>query len=96
MLAGEGGPLVAQHRHDDLECLLELLEPVGEGAELEAERVVLELEPAGPDAELGPASRDDVERGEGLGQERRVPVGVAGHQRQPAELVSRASAASSV
>ena len=55
-LAVEGGSLASEHAGDDLQGLLELLEPVGEGAELEAERVVLELEPAGADAELGAAA----------------------------------------
>ncbi len=78
--AVEARALVAEHRQDDLQRLLQLLEPVGEGAELEAERVVLELEPPGADAELGPTVRDDVERGDDLGQQRRVAVRVAGDE----------------
>ncbi len=41
---------------------------------------MLEFEPAGPDAEDRPAGADDVEGGDGLGQQRGVPVGVAGDQ----------------
>ena len=93
VLAVERRPLVAQHREDDLQRLLELLEPVGERAELEAERVVLELEPAGADAELRPPAGHDVERGDDLGQQRRVAVRVAGDERaEPHVRSSRAPA----
>ena len=60
-VAGEGHPLAAQHRDDDLQGLLELLEAIGERAELDAEGIVLELEPPGSDAQLGAAAGDDVE-----------------------------------
>jgi hypothetical protein len=80
-LAVERRALAAQHRDDDLQRLVEPLEPVGEGAELEAELLVLQLEPAGADAQHGPAAADHVEGGDGLGQHRRVAVGVAGDQR---------------
>ena len=80
MLPSERGLLAAQHRPDDLERLLELLEAIGEGAELVAERGVLELEPAGADAERRTATRHVVECGDGLRQQRRVAVGVAGHE----------------
>jgi hypothetical protein len=52
-LAVERGALAVEHADDDLEGLFQLLEAVGEGAELEAERLVLQLEPAGADAQLG-------------------------------------------
>jgi hypothetical protein len=52
VLAVQRGPLAAQHRQDDLQRLLELLEPLGERAERDAVGVVLELEPARADAEL--------------------------------------------
>ena len=87
VLAVEAHLLVAQHRYDDLQRLLELLEPVGEGAELVAEGVVLEFEPARSDAERRPATRDVVERRDGLREQRRVTVGVAGHQRREPDLL---------
>ena len=80
VLAGERRPLAREHRQDDLQRLAELVEAVGEGAEVVAERVVLELEPAGADAEDRAALADHVERGDRLGQQRRVAVGVAGDQ----------------
>ncbi len=81
VLAVERRPFVAQHREDDLQRLLELLEAIGEGAELEAERVVLELEPSCADAELGSAVRHDVERGQDLREQRGVAVRVARDER---------------
>jgi hypothetical protein len=42
---------------------------------------VFQLEPAGADGQLGTAAGDDVEGGHRLGQQRRVPVRVAGDQR---------------
>ena len=56
-LPRERRPLTLEHRQDDLQRLVEPLEPVGEGAELETELVVLELEPAGADAEHAPGRR---------------------------------------
>ena len=55
-LAVEGGGVVHEHALRDLEALLELLEAVGERAELEAVLVVLLLEPAGADAPDGSAA----------------------------------------
>lgn len=80
-LAVQAGALAAEHRGDDLQRLLEPLEPVGERAELEAERLVLELVPARADAELRAADRDDVEGGDDLRKQGRIAVGVAGDQR---------------
>ena len=82
-----GRSLPGQHPLDDLQRLLQPLEAVGESAELEAEAVVLELEPAGTDAELGTPAGDMVEGGELLGQQSRVPVGVAGDQGRQAHTV---------
>jgi len=48
VLAVERNPFAAQHRDDDLQRLLELLEAIGERAELDAERLVLELEQPAP------------------------------------------------
>ena len=80
VLAVHGRPLALDHREDDLQRLVELVEPVGERAELVAELIVLELEPAGADAQDRAARADHVERGDRLGQQRRVAVGVAGDQ----------------
>jgi hypothetical protein len=80
VLAGEGWPVALQHRQDDLQGLVELVEPLGEGAELEAERVVFEFEPARPDPEDRAALAHHVEGGDGLRQDRRVAVAVAGDQ----------------
>ena len=54
-VSGESRPLALDHRQDDLQRLVEPIEPVGEGAELEAELIVFELEPAGADAQNRPA-----------------------------------------
>ncbi len=82
--AGERHALAPQQRDDDLERFFELLEAISERAELEPERVVLELEPAGADAERGPTARHVVECRDRLGQQAGVAIGVAGHQgRQP-------------
>ena len=78
---------------DDLQRLLELLEPVGERLELEAERVVLELEPAGADAELRAPAGHDVERGDDLREQRRVAVRVAGDERAEADVLGLAAPA---
>ncbi len=80
-LAGEGRPLPAEHRDHDLQRLLELLEAIGERSELDAERCVFPFVPPGADPELGAAVGDDVERRHGLGQHRRMAVGVARDQR---------------
>ena len=74
------GRAAGEHPSNDLQSLLQFGEAFGEGAELEAEAVVLELEPAGADAELRPAARDVVERRHFLGQQGRVAVGVARDQ----------------
>jgi hypothetical protein len=80
-LALDGGPPAAEHRLDDRQRLLEPVETVGERAELEAELPVLELEPPGADAEHRPPTADDVERGDGLREQRRVAVRVSRDQR---------------
>lgn len=79
VLAGEGRLVVAvRHRQDDLESLVQLVEPIGEGAELEAELLVLEFVLSGADAKDGVALTDSVERRNGLGQQGGIAVGVAG------------------
>ncbi len=78
--AGERRALALDHRHDDLERLVELVEPVGERAELVSELVVLELEPARSETQDGAALAHHVERGDRLGQQRGIAIGVAGDQ----------------
>ena len=90
VLAIETRAFVAQHADDDLQRLFEFLEPVGEGPELEAERLMLELEPACTDAELGATAGRNVERGDDLREQGRVAVGVAGHQRTEAHVLGLA------
>ena len=89
-LAGERGPFAVGHRDDDLKRLLELLESLGERVEFEAELLVFELEPAGADAEDRPAAADHVQRRDGLGEQRRVAVGIAGDQRRQLDVLGRA------
>ena len=80
VLAVHRRALAGDHRQDDLQRLLELVETLGERAELETELVVLEFEPAGADTEDGPPLTDHVQRGDRLGQQGGVAVGVAGDQ----------------
>ena len=74
------GAAACKHPSNYLERLLQFGEAVTERPELEAQAVVLELEPAGADAELGPATRNVVERCHLLGQQGGVAVGVARDQ----------------
>ena len=48
---------------------------------VDAESLVFHVVPGSPDAEDGPALGDDVQRGDDLGQDPRVPVGHPGDQR---------------
>ena len=70
------------HEHDRL---VEPVEPLARAAEeLDAEAVVLALEPGAADAEHGPAARDVVERRGELGGQPRVAERVrADHQPEP-------------
>ena len=72
--------VVAQHRGDDLQGLVELLEAFGEGAEVEAELLVFELKPAGAEGEDTAPAADDIESRGGLGEQGRVAITVAGHR----------------
>jgi hypothetical protein len=80
-LAREARILAPQHRPDDLQRFLKPLETVRERAEFDTEAVVLPLVPARSDAQHRAPAGDDVQRGHGLRQDRRVPVGVTGDQR---------------
>ena len=79
--AREAGLLAAQHRQDDLQGLLQLLEAIGERSELDAKGVMLQLEPTGTNAQLGAAARHDVESRHRLRQDCWVPVCVARDKR---------------
>ena len=80
-----GAVVVAPHLMADLQRLLEALEALGHRGERHAVGEVLPLVPRGPDAELGPALGHDVERGDDVGQEPRVPVGDARHHQAQAD-----------
>ena len=94
-MAVEARSFAAELPSDDLQGLFQFGEAVSERPELKAEAVVLELEPAGADAELRPASRDVVERCHFLGQQGGVAVGVARDQSgsSPSRWVCWANAA---
>ena len=68
--------LVAEHWPDDLQRFLQLLESVGECAELAAERVVLEFEPASSDSQRCTPTGYVIESGDRLRKQRGVTVGV--------------------
>ena len=61
------------------ESLLEPVESLGQGGEVEAQAVVFRFEPGRADAEYGPAAGQDVERGHLFGQESGIAVGHPGH-----------------
>ena len=82
-----GAALTRPHRVGDLERLLEQLEPLAERREREAEAPRLVLVPGGPDAEPGPAAREDVERGRRLDPQAR---GTGSGRRRPSARVGRA------
>ena len=79
VLAVEGDDLVAEHGPADLHRLLEPVEALAGGGELDPETLVLDVVPGRPDPEHGPPRADDVEGGDDLGQQRRVAVGDPGH-----------------
>ena len=89
VLAGEAHPLAFDHRQDDLQCLIEFGESFGERAELEAELIVLEFEPAGTDAQHGPPLTDHIQGGDDFRQQRRIAIGVAGDQGAEQYVLSR-------
>ena len=66
--------VVAPHLSTDLQGLLESLEALTQRGERNAQPVVLPLVPGCANAEHGATFRQDVERGDDLGQETGVPV----------------------
>ena len=77
---GGGLPLPSRGL-DARQRLAQVAQAVGRVAELVAELVVVALEPAGADAEDQPAARDVVDGAGHVGQQLRVAVAVAGHER---------------
>ena len=76
-----GDGLAIEQPPDQSDRFVEPVEPFTEaGAEVEAERVVLALEPAPAEAEDEPSARQVVERRRGLGGQARVAERVGGHQ----------------
>src|SRR5262249_55483088 len=73
----EGRLLLREQALQDLQRLLERLETPRDGHEVEAEGLVLELEPARPDAEVQAAAAHLVDGRRHLSEDARVPVGVA-------------------
>ena len=78
---GEGRAVLGEHRPDDRQRLVEAVHPLADRRELVAVADVLLLVPGRPEPEDRPTAGDDVERRRRLGQERRVAVGHAGHER---------------
>ena len=85
----EGRHGVGEQARDDLERLVEAVEPLLERGEVDAVGVALLLVPPRAETELEPTAGDDVERGGHVRQHRRVAVGVAGHQHADADPVRR-------
>ena len=87
VVAGEVGDRVVEERADDLDALVEAIEPLGERAELDAVGVRLHHVPAGTHAELEPTTRDDVERGGHVRRHGWMPVVHPVHHRPEAETL---------
>ena len=79
-VALEGAVVVGEHPVRELEGVLEEGEPLAGRGVGDAEAAVLLLVPRRPDAEPGPAAREDVERRHGLEQEAGVAVGHPRHE----------------
>src|SRR5439155_1108123 len=77
--AVERGARLGQHATDDLEGLLEGLQPAGDGLEVDAEVTVLALEPSGAEAQVEAAPAHVVQGRRHLGGDARMAVGVAAH-----------------
>ena len=76
---------LGQQRPDDGQRLLEAVESLGDGAQLDPVGRALRLEPAGTDAELEAPARRDVDRDRHVGQHRRVAIRDAGHHHATTE-----------
>ena len=76
--------LLGEHGPADLQRLLQSVQPLAAGREVEAQPLVLDVVPGRADAEDGPPAADDVERRHDLGQVGGVAVGDAGdHGAEP-------------
>ena len=79
--AARRGRTAGEHRADQLDRLVQPVEPLAHAAaEVDAEGGVLRLEPGGAQAQHGPAVREVVERGDHLRHERRVAERVGAHE----------------
>jgi hypothetical protein len=81
--------LLRQHPADDLQRLLERLEPSRHRLEVDAVGAVFELEPAGADAEVEAAAADVIEGARRLRGDRRMPVRVPEHEMSDAGALRR-------
>jgi hypothetical protein len=79
-LARKARALTVNHRDDDLQRLFKLRESLSERAKFETQLLVLELEPSGTDTQYRPPAADHIQRGDFVGQQGRVAVGVSGNQ----------------
>src|ERR1700689_1089394 len=84
MLALQRRFVLCEHPLDDLARLVERLEPLRDSFEIEAEAIVLELEPSGAQPEGETAAADLVERRSHLRGQGWVAIGVAIDQRADA------------
>ena len=80
VLAFERRPLFGKHLLDDCQRLVEPLHALFDRREMKAVSDVLGLVPCSADAHDRAAFGNDVECGHGLGQQRGVAVGHAGHE----------------
>ena len=94
LLALEGGFVLGEHAGDDLTCFVEPLETSAKIFEVDPEAAMLQLVPAGAQAEIEPAAACVIERGGHLRGQARVAIGVAVDERTdtgaPGVLAERA------
>ena len=76
----EGRPLLAHQQADQVDRLLEPVDPFRPGREIDPVATMLVLVPARPDPKGQPSAADVVDRDGFLEQECRVPERVAGHE----------------
>ncbi len=79
--AGEANVIAGEHGPADLNRLLQHVQAHPRTRIVNAETLVLNLIPGAPNAEDGPAPRDDIQRRDDLGQDTGVAIGHAGDQR---------------
>ena len=89
MATREAERSVGEQPAEDGDRLGHPLDPHARRVELQADRPVLGLVPAGPDPDVEPAVAEDVERREVLGHDGRVAQVVVEHERADAEPFGR-------